>query len=55
MGIERIPVVGIGPGTQPAEGDGARMAYIEMPKEMARVTAPEIPEPEAVSHLHGAR
>lgn len=55
MGIEQIPVMSVGPGSQPAETDGAQLDYIDMPKEMARFTAPEIPEPEAVSHLQGAR
>lgn len=55
MGIKDIPVVGIGPGSQPAEEDGTSLEYISMPKEMASYQQPDIPEPEAVMHLAGAR
>lgn len=55
MGIADIPVVGIGPGSQPPEADGAGLDYIDMPKGMHRYRRPEIPEPEQVGHLTGAK
>lgn len=53
MSIDEIPVRLIGPGSQPDTGKELR--YIDMPHDMATFSAPSIPEPEAVSHLAGAR
>jgi hydrogenase-1 operon protein HyaF len=36
----------VGPGTQPAEEDGAALEYMEMPKGMRTYSAPLLPEPE---------
>ncbi len=53
MSIDEIPVRLIGPGSQPDSGKELR--YIDMPHDMATFSAPLMPEPEAVSHLAGAR
>jgi hydrogenase-1 operon protein HyaF len=53
MSINEIPVRVVGPGSQPDTGSDLR--YIDMPNDMARFSAPHIPEPEAVTHLAGAR
>jgi hydrogenase-1 operon protein HyaF len=55
MSIQGIPVVGIGPGSQPVEEDGARLEYIALPNDMSTFQRPDIPEPEAVQHLLGAK
>ncbi|HFD80428.1 MAG TPA: hydrogenase expression/formation protein [Gammaproteobacteria bacterium] len=55
VGLGAIPVVGIGPGSQPSEADGQQLEYISMPREMYRYQAPDIPEPEQVGHLQAAR
>lgn len=55
MGIKDIPVVAVGPGTQPEESDGATLDYISLPHDMSTFVAPLIPEPEEVRHLDGAR
>ncbi len=55
MGIADIPVVGIGPGSQPPEEDGSVLDYIDLPKDMHRYHRPEIPEPGQVAHLTGAK
>lgn len=54
MGIKDIPVIGIGPGSQPAEEDGAQLEFIDLPKSIHRFQQPELPEPENVWHLNGA-
>jgi hydrogenase-1 operon protein HyaF len=54
MNITDIPVRVVGPGSQPdAEADAPK--YIDMPRDMTRYDAPEVPEPDAVQHLLGAR
>jgi hydrogenase-1 operon protein HyaF len=54
VNINDIPVRVIGPGSQPgAETDAA--SYIDMPSDMSKYDAPEIPEPDVVQHLLGAR
>lgn len=53
--IESIPVVVTGPGSQPAEAETETLDFVSLPKEMSSYRAPDIPEPEAVSHLSGAR
>jgi hydrogenase-1 operon protein HyaF len=55
MHIKDIPVRVIGPGSQPVEQDGQSLSYIDMPDDMAKYQEPEIPEPEAVMGLAGAR
>ena len=55
MSIKDVPVVTVGPGTQPAEGDGAELQYIDMPRGMSMYRAPSIPDPESVASLTGAR
>jgi hydrogenase-1 operon protein HyaF len=55
MGLKDIPVIPIGPGSQPEESDGTRLEYIALPKDMSGFVAPLIPEPEEVRHLDGAR
>lgn len=55
MDIKQIPVRVIGPGSQPGELDGQSMSYIDMPSDMTRYQQPEIPEPDAVKNLVGAR
>lgn len=54
MNINDIPVRVIGPGSQPgAEADAP--LYIDMPRDMSKYDVPEIPDPDAVQHLLGAR
>lgn len=55
MKLGDIPVVTIGPGSQPAEQDGARLEYISMPTDMATYSAPSTPEPGEVESLLGAK
>ena len=55
MKLGDIPVVMIGPGSQPEEEDGARLEYISMPSDMATYLPPATPEPEQVEGLEGAR
>mgnify|MGYP007089984658 CR=1 FL=1 len=43
MKLGDIPVVMIGPGSQPPEEDGAQLEYISMPSDMATYTAPRTP------------
>ena len=54
MKIKDIPVHVIGPGSQPGAGSDAPL-YIDMPSEMDRYDAPQMPEPDKVQHLEGAR
>ncbi|WP_405221435.1 hydrogenase expression/formation protein [Lentisalinibacter sediminis] len=55
MNIRDIPVVAIGPGSQPSESDGAELQYIDMPRGMSMYEPPSIPDPESVENLTGAR
>ena len=55
MKLKDIPIVPLGPGSQPPEEDGQTLSYIDMPSDMTRFEAPHVPEPEAVAHLDGAR
>jgi hydrogenase-1 operon protein HyaF len=55
MKLRDIPVTMIGPGSQPQEADEAQLEFISMPKEMNSYHAPDIPEPEKVLHLRGAK
>ncbi len=49
-----IPVVTVGPGSQPADEDGAAMAFMQLPDDMATFSAPIIPEPEEIIGLDEA-
>ncbi|MGI9265719.1 MAG: hydrogenase expression/formation protein [Gammaproteobacteria bacterium] len=55
MKLKDIPIVPLGPGSQPAEEDGANLNYIDMPRGMSTYEAPAIPEAADVRHLDGAR
>ncbi|MEJ2604419.1 MAG: hydrogenase expression/formation C-terminal domain-containing protein [Gammaproteobacteria bacterium] len=55
MNIKDIPIVAVGVGSQPGETDGAELQYIDLPRGMSMYTAPNIPDPEAVANLSGAR
>ena len=55
MNFKGIPVRTIGPGSQPAEGDGESLSYIDMPSDMATYRAPTIPQPESVAQHQAAR
>lgn len=55
MDIKKIPVSVVGPGSQPVSEDGQGLSYIDMPSDMATFEEPEIPEPDAVEGLLGAR
>ena len=46
-----IPIAVTGPGTQPAEADGAELDILQMPSGMATFESPELPEPEEVQGL----
>ncbi|HHH43194.1 MAG TPA: hydrogenase expression/formation protein [Gammaproteobacteria bacterium] len=52
---DRIAVTFTGPGSQPLEADGSQLEFIPLPTEMSSYRAPDMPEPEQVQHLHGAR
>jgi hydrogenase-1 operon protein HyaF len=55
MDINNIPIAVTGPGSQPGEEDDTRLEFISLPHEMDSYRAPDIPEPEEVQHLGGAR
>jgi len=55
MKLKDIPVVPLGPGSQPEESDGARLEYISLPKGVNTYRRPDTPEPEEVRDLLGAR
>ena len=55
MNDKDIPIVTTGPGSQPPDEDGQTLSYIAMPAAMSTYQAPRLPEPEAVTHLDGAR
>lgn len=54
MDIKSIPIVGIGPGSQPAEDDGAQLDYIDLPSAINTWRKPILPEPEEVLGRVGA-
>ncbi len=53
--IESIPVIVTGPGSQPPEFETEQLDFVSLPREMSRYRAPDMPEPEDVLHLRGAR
>lgn len=55
MDIKKIPVSVVGPGSQPVSEDGQGLSYIDMPGDMATFEEPNMPEPDAVKGLVGAR
>jgi len=55
MPVDYIPVSYTGVGSQPEEADGSRLEFISLPTEMSRYRAPDIPEPEEIEHLRGAK
>lgn len=55
MDIKKIPVNIIGPGSQTNGADSQAVSYIDMPDDMATYEEPDVPEPEAVQGLVGAR
>ena len=55
MSLKDIPVIGIGPGSQPAEEDGAQLDYIEMPREMSAYRKPLLPDGDALREMDQAR
>ncbi len=55
MNIKDIPVVAIGPGSQPGDADGQTLSYIDMPSGMSTYQPPPLPEPDEVAHLAAAR
>lgn len=44
----------VGPGTQPADADGAELSYMEMPKAMRTYAMPAVPEPDEVEDIGSA-
>ncbi len=44
----QIPIVAIGPGSQPAEADGLELDYMQMPAGMSTYAMPAIPEAEEI-------
>lgn len=48
-----IPIV-VGPGSQPAESDGAEMTFMQMPSGMHTYEAPRVPEVEEINGLDDA-
>ena len=55
MKLRDIPIVGLGPGSQPTEADGAQLEYIDMPKGVNTYSAPDTPEADEVQDLLGAK
>ena len=55
MTVNSIPIAFTGPGSQPPEEDDSRLNFISLPNEMGRYRAPDIPEPEQIEHLQGAK
>jgi hydrogenase-1 operon protein HyaF len=53
--IESIPVIVTGPGSQPQETESEPLDFVSLPREMNRYRAPDMPEPEEVLHLRGAK
>jgi len=47
--MNEFPITG--PGSQPEESDGAELAILQMPSDMASYSAPPLPEPEEVNGL----
>ena len=54
MNLKDIPVVTIGPGSQPTEADGANLSYIDMPSDMSTYRRPTV-EGDDIGFHAGAR
>jgi len=54
MGLKDIPVVGFGPGSQPAEADGAELETIDMPQGVSTYRKPLLPEPDQICSMSAA-
>lgn len=53
--LDGIAVTVIGPGSQPPEPQDVQLDFVSLPREMDSYRAPQIPVPEAVQHLRGAK
>jgi hydrogenase-1 operon protein HyaF len=53
--LESIPVRVTGPGSQWQEAESERLEFVALPKEMSSYRAPDLPTPEQVLHLQGAK
>ncbi len=54
MALKDIPVVALGPGSQPGEADGAQLGYIDMPRAISTYREPLVPEPKDIRSMTGA-
>ncbi len=54
MDIKSIPIIGVGPGSQPPEEDGVELDYIALPDTIHTFDKPILPEPEEVLGRTGA-
>ena len=52
--MDNAHACGIGPGSQPAEEDGGKLEFMELPKEMVTYAAPLLPEKEEIAGLEPA-
>ncbi len=55
MSLKDIPVIGVSPGSQPAEEDGVQLEYIEMPREMSAYRKPVLPDGNTLREMDQAR
>ena len=55
MKLKDIPIVAVGPGSQPSEQDGAQLEYIAMPRDMTTYRRPDAPALQTIADLTGAR
>ena len=53
--LESIPVRVTGSGSQFQEPEGERLEFVALPNEMSSYRAPDLPDPERVLHLQGAK
>lgn len=54
MGLKDIPAPGFGPGSQPAEADGAELETIHMPQGVSTYRKPLLPEPGEIRGMSAA-
>lgn len=50
-----IPINVTGPGSQPLDAETGNLDFVALPTEVSRYRAPDLPEPERVAHLQGAK
>lgn len=55
MNMSEIPVVNLGPGSQPEEKEGGELDYMRMPSSMSTYTMPSLPEPEDLQGSESAQ